>query len=174
MMARIVLLCGICLAHASAFHIPVAPGLRLCGAGAVMTSTSAAHRPRLNLRMQSTEDGEPPMQQVAINLEGHFKPNVGFMPHAFRVDGDFASGDPRYALKYDADTGIAATSVEVCGVGPTYEDFVAGFAPTSDPGWSVDPADGCLDIKGGDADVLAVRCVFASMPRAFLALRFHA
>jgi len=100
-------------------------------------------------------DGGP----VSINLEGHFKPQVGFMPHAFRINGDFASGDPRFALKYDVGAGGAASSVEVCGVGPTYEDFVAGFAPTSDPGWSVDPADGCLDVKDGDPDVLTVRCV---------------
>ena len=100
-------------------------------------------------------DGGP----VSINLEGHFKPQVGFIPHAFRVDGDFASGDPRFALKYDVGAGCAASSVEVCGVGPTYEDFVAGFAPTSDQGWSVDPADGCLDVKDGDPDVLTVQCV---------------
>jgi len=51
--------------------------------------------------------------------------------------------------------------VEVCGIGPSYEDFVAGFAPTSDPGWSVDPQDGCLDVNGGDNDVLNVRYVCA-------------
>mmetsp|Transcript_68445 Transcript_68445/g.111095 ORF Transcript_68445/g.111095 Transcript_68445/m.111095 type:complete len:147 (-) Transcript_68445:647-1087(-) len=104
-----------------------------------------------------TEEEEVPMQQYALNLEGHFKPQVGFMPHVFRVDGDFATGDAKYALKYDAATGSAASEVEVCGIGPSYEDFVAGFAPTSDPGWSVDPQDGCLDVNGGDNDVLNVR-----------------
>jgi hypothetical protein len=52
--------------------------------------------------------------------------------------------------------------VQICGVGATYEDFVAGFTANSDPGWSVDPADGCLDVKGGDPDILAVRCVCKS------------
>lgn len=94
---------------------------------------------------------------MSVNLEGHFRPKVGFMPHAFRTDGDFAAGDPRFALTYDAAAGGAETSVEVCGIGPTYEDFIAGFAPTSDPGWSVDPPDGTLDVKGGDPDALQVR-----------------
>jgi hypothetical protein len=164
MTARVALVCGLCLGGAAAFGGPAAlagrPVLR-AGRTGCMPAAAARRPPARALRVvaQETEDGEQPMQQYAINLEGHFKPNVGFMPHAFRVDGDFASGDPRFALKYDADAGGASTTVEVCGVGPTYEDFVAGFAPTSDSGWSVDPADGCLDIKDGDPDVLNVRCV---------------
>lgn len=178
---RLVLFCGIFLAHASAFNSPVVSRLQLCGrataasrlahdsAGEQVCRESKGVRAavygrvtrRLGLRMLDTQDdAQPAQQQYALNLEGHFKPKVGFMPHAFRVDGDFASGDPRFALKYDADLGGATTSVEVCGIGPTYEDFVAGFAPTSDPGWSVDPAEGCLDIKDGDADVLTIRCLF--------------
>ena len=67
-----------------------------------------------------------------------------------------STGDAKFDLKYDHTAGGAKTTVEICGVGPTYEDFIAGFTPQSDQGWSVDPAEGCLDVQGGEADCLQV------------------
>ena len=50
----------------------------------------------LRMQLQGPGEGSDELPagwgKVAINLEGHFKPSVGFVPHALKTDGDFASG----------------------------------------------------------------------------------
>ena len=80
------------LAQASAFStLTKLPGLRCSPAARCSRELG------MRLRMQEKEDGTT-MKQYAINLEGHFKPNVGFVPHAWKTDGDFASG-MRHAIE---------------------------------------------------------------------------
>lgn len=89
------LLAHSCTAFTCPFTMRCANSMRRGGTAAVRPPFSQAR----SLRMQTdggggadTEEEEVPMQQYALNLEGHFKPQVGFMPHVFRVDGDFATG----------------------------------------------------------------------------------
>ena len=93
--------------QASSFSSPVTPVLRRSAAPDQFQS-SACRSARLRsaqgregavralgMEMEGETTDEQVMQQFAINLEGHFKPNVGFMPHAFKVNGDFAAGKTR-------------------------------------------------------------------------------
>ena len=93
-MTRVVVLAGL-LVQSSAFGstawAPGTPRIR---------QACSSNRPNamapIPLRMQRQGPGEDSDElpagwgRVAINLEGHFKPSVGFVAHALKTDGDFA------------------------------------------------------------------------------------
>lgn len=99
------------LADASAFSGPQITGVRRSATAAAHRSTSS-HRSTCHvatrqnkkhshsrplLMLQAKQSGEEEaeevqMHQYAMNLEGHFKHGAGFVPHAFKVEGDFIAG----------------------------------------------------------------------------------
>lgn len=74
---------------------------------------------------------------------------VKFVAHKWKIDGDFASGDPTFALVYNSATGCAESSFDVEPNSMTFEDFVAGFTDDTGPGWSVEPREGTIERRGG-------------------------
>eukprot|EP00288_Rhodomonas_lens_P014737 CAMPEP_0177715780 /NCGR_PEP_ID=MMETSP0484_2-20121128/14173_1 /TAXON_ID=354590 /ORGANISM="Rhodomonas lens, Strain RHODO" /LENGTH=263 /DNA_ID=CAMNT_0019227795 /DNA_START=20 /DNA_END=811 /DNA_ORIENTATION=+ len=83
---------------------------------------------------------------------------VEFKAHAWRIDGDYASGDPRYDLKYSAATSLAETEIMVEPNSMTYEDFVAGWTADTDASlWEVTPTEGSFDRRGGDPTFFDIR-----------------
>jgi len=74
---------------------------------------------------------------------------IEFVAHKWKIDGDFASGDPTFALPYNVANNGAVSSFEVEPNSMTYEDFVAGFTADTPPGWSVEPTEGTIERRGG-------------------------
>ena len=91
-------LVGTTVAHATAFSSMISPSLQRSHIPSCRAMPVLRAGPHLRMQASSEPEGgsdtDVPMQQYAINLEGHFKSKVGFMPHMFRVDGDFATGAP--------------------------------------------------------------------------------
>lgn len=81
---------------------------------------------------------------------------VKFVAHKWKIDGDFASGDPTFDLKWSAAFGNAQSSFEIEPNSMTFEDFVAGFTDDTPPGWSVEPKSGTLDRRGGKSQEFTV------------------
>lgn len=81
---------------------------------------------------------------------------VQFVAHKWKIDGDFASGDPKFALTYNAATGGAVSNFEIEPNSMTYEDFVAGFTADTPEGWTVSPTSGTIERRGGAAQAFEV------------------
>jgi len=82
---------------------------------------------------------------------------VEFKAHPWRIDGDFASGDPRFDLRMNSAMGEASTEIMIEPNSMTFEDFVAGFTPDSAPGWKVEPSSGTLQRRGGEPQFMEVK-----------------
>jgi len=82
--------------------------------------------------------------------------DIKFVAHKWKIDGDFASGDPTFALKYNMATSGAVSEFEIEPNSMTYEDFVAGFTDDTPGGWKVEPKEGTLDRRGGPATKFTV------------------
>eukprot|EP00277_Geminigera_cryophila_P011624 CAMPEP_0179437222 /NCGR_PEP_ID=MMETSP0799-20121207/21157_1 /TAXON_ID=46947 /ORGANISM="Geminigera cryophila, Strain CCMP2564" /LENGTH=267 /DNA_ID=CAMNT_0021218027 /DNA_START=8 /DNA_END=811 /DNA_ORIENTATION=+ len=82
---------------------------------------------------------------------------VQFVAHKWKIDGDFASGDPTFALAYNVANKAAVSSFQVEPNSMTYEDFVAGFTDDTPPGWSVEPTEGTIERRGGAPQPFTVK-----------------
>jgi len=111
--------------------------------GAAGTGGGSANKLKSMLSADKTE-----VRQVEKYQSGQ---EVKFVAHKWKIDGDFASGDPTFALKYNVATGGAVSNFEIEPNSMTYEDFVAGFTDDTPAGWSVSPKEGTLDRRGGPA-----------------------
>lgn len=49
--------------------------------------------------------------------------------------------------------------IEVAPVCMTFEDFYAAFSPDSNPSFSVEPATGRMDRRGGEKSVFVIKCI---------------
>lgn len=84
-----------------------------------------------------------------INLSPDIPEGMEFIPSSV-PDGDYAFNIP------STSSGETFT-IEVKPVCMTFEDYFAGFSADSFPGFSVEPATGRMDRRGGEPSVLTVR-----------------
>mmetsp|Transcript_14056 Transcript_14056/g.38835 ORF Transcript_14056/g.38835 Transcript_14056/m.38835 type:complete len:269 (+) Transcript_14056:44-850(+) len=66
--------------------------------------------------------------------------------------------DGEYRMNVAANGSGETMTVEVPPVCMTFEDYFAGFTPDSDPSFSISPATGRMDRRGGEPTVLDIRC----------------
>ena len=85
-----------------------------------------------------------------ISLHPDMPPGMEFIPSSV-PDGE-------YRMSIAASGSGETMTIEVPPVCMTFEDYFAGFSADSDPCFSVSPATGRMDRRGGEPTVLDVRC----------------
>ena len=84
-----------------------------------------------------------------IDMNPDIPEGMEFVPSSV-PDGNFAFNIPSTSAGETFD-------IEVAPVCMTFEDYFAGFSADSFPGFSVSPATGRMDRRGGEPSVLTVR-----------------
>ena len=86
-----------------------------------------------------------------INMNPDIPEGMEFIPSSV-PDGEFAFNIPSTSAG-------ESMNVEVKPVCMTFEDYFAGFSADSFPGFSVEPATGRMDRRGGEPTVLTIKIV---------------
>lgn len=86
---------------------------------------------------------------AGINLSPDIPDGMEFIPSSV-MDGE-------YSFNVPSTSGGETFSIEVPPVAMTFEDYYAAFSADSFPGFSVSPATGRMDRRGGEPTVLKVR-----------------
>lgn len=105
------------------------------------------------------ESGRPGLENLGadaviaggINLSPDIPAGMEFIPSSV-PDGE-------YAMNIPSTSAGETLTIEVPPVAMTFEDYYAAFSADSFPGFSVSPATGRMDRRGGEPTVLNIRIV---------------
>uniref|UniRef100_A0A7S2R475 Uncharacterized protein n=1 Tax=Eucampia antarctica TaxID=49252 RepID=A0A7S2R475_9STRA len=95
--------------------------------------------------------GADALMMGGIELSEDIPKGMEFIPSSI-PDGEYSM-----SVSSTSDTGVEV-SIDVAPMCMTFEDFFAAFSPDSNPAFSVEPATGRMDRRGGELSTLVVKC----------------